>query len=265
MNNSEPLKRSEIDQVDALLRPYLLQNLEITKNYLAGLGFLRMNAGRDPEFSDQHLLTYVGHDFIESALSIHMLTVEGMQRVVRRELRFVVEASIKMCFIHQKEYRLPIKDKLLHFEHVLKSSNISIKKDINLMMLSEATRTSFSEELGRFYGDASNYVHLTTKQLAQRMEKLQAGETPGREKPEDVKNINDLVRRGYALSLVLLYHSTPSCVVGDWLVESDGGSNPWYFRRSKYIAEMDAYFDYKAERQNLLEELKSQRERGVEF
>lgn len=58
------------------------------------------------------------------------------------------------------------------------------------------------------------------------------------------------IERVMAASLVLLFHSVPSNVAGDWFVEDDGSSIIWHFAGSKFIAGIDSYFDYKHERQS---------------
>jgi hypothetical protein len=75
----------------------------------------------------------------------------------------------------------------------------------------------------------------------------------------------NFLRVGYAMVLVLIFHSVPDYVAGDFLVESDGTSNKWYFRKSKYIAGIDSRFDYKHERQEKLELIRRVRGEGIEF
>jgi hypothetical protein len=65
---------------------------------------------------------------------------------------------------------------------------------------------------------------------------------------------------------VLLFHSVPSWVAGDWLVDyEDGSSNKWYFGRSRFIAGIDSHFDYKFERSKRLAKIQAKRERQITF
>ncbi|WP_354681956.1 hypothetical protein [Cupriavidus necator] len=68
-----------------------------------------------------------------------------------------------------------------------------------------------------------------------------------------------------AASMVLLFHSVPSHVAGEWLVERDGSSANWYFMKSRFIAGMDANFDYKSERQDRLTEIQYARAAAIMF
>ena len=64
---------------------------------------------------------------------------------------------------------------------------------------------------------------------------------------------------------MLLFHSVPSWVAGDWLVDEDGSSNEWYFGHSRFVAGMDSHFDYKAERSERLAEIQAKRQRQIAF
>jgi hypothetical protein len=249
-----PSVAKEVRQTDYLIRCYL-----------AGIGFIIHDAARDPEFKTTHLLSYLAQDYIQSAISIIILAMDGVHSVARRELRFLIEASIKICFIQQKSYDSLIDEKLKQFDKELSSQSISIKQNLLLSLLPEGLRDGFCEEVGRVYGFTSNYVHLTPKQIEERIAAVDAGRTAARENLADVEALNALLSRGLACSLVLLFHSVPSWVAGDWLVEKDGSSNEWYFGRSRFVAGMDCHFDYKAERSERLGEIQAKRQRQIAF
>lgn len=115
------------------------------------------------------------------------------------------------------------------------------------------------------YGLTSAYVHLTPSQIMASIEAAQAGVTAGRERPHDIQGLNRLAERTMAASLVLLLHSVPRWVSGDWLVEPDGSSTAWYFMGSRFIAGMDGEFDYKHERQDRLTEIRDARAAAIRF
>jgi hypothetical protein len=246
------------------LRPDLVKPLRKTdymlRSYLAGISFIVHDAGREEEFKTTHLLSYLAQDYIESAVSISILTMEGVHNVAKRELRFLIEASIKICLIQQKSFESLIEEKLKEFDAELSSQRISIKQNLLLSLLPENLRDGFCEEVGRVYGLTSNYVHLTPKQIEERIASVDAGRTAAQENAADVKALNELLSRGLACSLVLLFHSVPSWVAGDWLVDKDGSTTNWYFSRSRFVAGIDSHFDYKAERHKRL--AKSQAKRG---
>jgi hypothetical protein len=108
-------------------------------------------------------------------------------------------------------------------------------------------------------------VHLSPHQIEERIAAVEAGRTAGKESAEDITDLNDLVSRGLACALVLLLHSVPEYVSGDWLVEPDGTTTNWYFMESKFFAGMDSHFDYKHERQEHLDTVRTTRQSIVRF
>ena len=130
----------------------------LTNDFLFILAFVGKDAGRDPEWWDTHLLSYTAHDILESTFGILSLSRDGLSSTCRRELRYLVELSIKVCYIEQQYQKLPFAEKLEAARRPLDSTNIGIKKNLSLSLLPETLRGDFCEELGRLYGDASNWV-----------------------------------------------------------------------------------------------------------
>ena len=106
---------------------------------------------------------------------------------------------------------------------------------------------------------------LTSEQISSRIFFIEAGRSIGNESAEDLANINSFLERIYAVSIIFMMHGVPDYVTGDWLVESDGSSNSWYFSASKFIASIDQQFDYKHERKSKLDEIKEKREMNTRF
>jgi hypothetical protein len=159
------------------LAEQLRQTDYIIRCYLAGIGFIVHDAGRAPEFTTTHLLSYLAQDYIESAISIITLAMEGVHNVVKRELRFIIESSIKIGFIQQKSYDSLIEEKLKQFDKELSSQSISIKQNLLLSLLPDSMRDGFCDEVGRVYGLTCNYVHLTPTQIEERIAAVDAGRT----------------------------------------------------------------------------------------
>jgi len=69
----------------------------------------------------------------------------------------------------------------------------------------------------------------------------------------------------FAASLVLLFHSIPEYVAGDWLVDTSGPATNWVFAESQFIAGIDSHFDYRHERQGKLAEIQALRQKLIRF
>lgn len=258
--------RTQFEHLPQELVAPLRETELIVRSYLQGLSFVIGDAGRDPKYITEHLLSYLAQDLIQSAVAITSLAMEGMISVAKRELRFIIESSIKLCFVQQRADRATtVAAKLQEFERELSSERISIKNNIDLSMLPEALRADFQDEAGRLYGITSGYVHLTPGQIQERIAAVDAGRTIGKESADDIHSLNRVTERALAVSLLLIFHSVPEWVAGDWLVESDGSTVAWYFTRSRFIATMDGYFDYKHERQQRFVEIQASRSSNIRF
>lgn len=269
MNNPvasmQMVQKTKVDQLPPEHAAALRKTDAMVRSFLSGFGFIIRDASRDPNYLDTHLLSYLSNEIIESAVSVVALASEGMHSVATRELRYLIEASIKICFVQQKSFSSTIEDKLSKFNAELASQRISIKKNLTLELLPDALQGQFVEEAGRLYGFASNFVHLSPQQILDSIERTKAGVSAGKERPADVESFNRFAERSMAVSLVLLFHSVPSWVAGDWFVEADETSVAWHFSASRFIAGIDSYFDCKHERQTRIEEVRAGREARVRF
>jgi hypothetical protein len=247
-----------------LIEPFK-QTTEIINGFLQWISFCAMDTGRDPEYVKNHLLYVLVDDYLESLVAAPLLIKEGIHRTVIRDARFLLEMSIKMAYIQQSEYRLPIETKISSFNKELSSPSISIMKKIKLGLIKEELMPDFYEETGRLFGYSSKYIHLTPEQIKSRILLIEAGRSLGKEDACDLWKLNSFLERIYAVSIVYIMHSVPCYISGDWLVESNGETTNWYFLASKFIAAIDEHFDYKHERQSRLDEIKKIRKQKIRF
>ena len=235
------------------------QNKTICREFIYGIQFITLNTSRDPNYTDNHLLSYLLYEYLQSIVSIESLVEEGIHNPCKRELRFILEMSLKLCYIQQKNYNSDINTKLESFKDILNSSNISIKKEINLSLIPKDEWGNFNQDVGRVYGKSSDYVHLSHDQIIERIELVDQGNIPGKESPGEITDLNDFIITCLSLSIVFLLHSVPEYVVEDLFVEPDGSSINWHLSKSKYIAYIDERYDYKHKRKDNLEKIKKER------
>lgn len=237
----------------------------VSRSFLNGISFIAMNSARDPNFFNENLLSYLSQDLLQSVYAIATLTDNGMQNAAKRELRFILETAIKLCYIQQEQGAMAISEKLTTFKEELNSPSISLKNRINLSLIPTEHHAMLLEETGRIYGQTSSYVHLSAAQVIERISAVNAGHTSGKESIESTKELISLSERALALSLVFIFHSIPKWVVGDFMIETSTALPDWHFLGSKYIAMIDANFDYKHERQKNLQEFIAARTQAVKF
>lgn len=233
--------------------------------FVQWIQFCMMDTARDPNFSKNHILSFLHQDIIETLFGVLSHVMEGIHNPSVRESRYLLELSIKVAFIQSQNYSSSIEEKLSEFDKEIKAPSISPMKRIDLIYLKEHTRVEFLQEVGRLYGAASSFVHVSPKSIEYRQNRVSEGRIMGKESKEDLKNLNDLLQSIFAASLVFLSHSVPQYVIGDWHVDSTGELKNWYYIKSKYIAEIDSTLDYKAERKEILNQVIKDRSLGIQF
>jgi hypothetical protein len=229
----------------------------ITQEFLSGIRFIATDAGRGEGTWDHHLLSCVFDDILESAFGILVLAREGGSNSAKRELRFLLELSIKVCCVEQSHGEKTLEEKMVAAKEMLDSTNIGIKKRIQLELLPEGLREEFRTELGKLYGSACNWVHVTVEQINDRIDRVDRGITAGKEDLPELADLIAQLERCYAAVLVLFLHSVPAFIAGDLLVESDGTSHRWCFEGSRFIAAI--------ERLSSLDRVKSRRKECPRF
>lgn len=241
------------------------RTIKIVDGFIKWLSFCVMDTGRSPQFKDNHLLHLLADDYLESLFIVPHLIEQGIHRPVIRDSRFILEMSIKMAYVQQTEYQLPIETKVNDFKKELASPNISLMRKVNLSMLSDELKEPFWEETGRTFGYSSKFVHLCPEQILKRASMIQEGRSIGKESEFDLDELNDFLERIFTCSVIFMMHSVPNYISGDWFVESNGATVDWYFTASKYISDIDKFFDYKHERKDKIQEIIENRNKNIRF
>lgn len=231
------------------------------------LSFCKMNFSRAGDIARRNFFLRVMDDFLQSIVAINFLCKEGIHHTCRRELRYLLELSVKACLISQKSENSEIdfEGQIEEHKKVLKKSEFNLINAVDCRLLPEQAAEEFKKEVKTLYGVLSAYSHSTPFQVSERVAREKSGKTIGYEGADELRELNEHAQLAYSYIATLLAHAVEEWVLGDFLVESTGGSNSWYFRKSKYIAMLDERFDYKHERQEKLQEIQSQRSVEIEF
>ena len=75
----------------------------IVRSHLGAMTFIIQNTARDVSYWNNQLLSYLAQDILESAVSVQALAIEGALSVAKREFRFLIEASVKLCYVQQQD------------------------------------------------------------------------------------------------------------------------------------------------------------------
>ncbi|WP_454850470.1 hypothetical protein [Rhizobium binxianense] len=217
----------------------------IASDLLIAMTYVRLQGTRYGASDDYLLFRFAPH-IVESTLAVTMNAKEGLQNAARRELRFLLEASVKLSSrdFHPEaksfEERLAgLNDRdqlfedyvatLTYFEEFEKSS--------------EANSTILS-----LYSELSRYVHATVPQFQEATSRAQRGEDAGMEAIATLNRFNKLAFQVYDIVLVRLFHGLGLSMAGDIFTGILDDEPKWRFHKGKFVSRLSKCFDYKHER-----------------
>jgi hypothetical protein len=239
--------------------------IEMRNSIIHCLSFCYMDSLRDGVSGEQNFFLRMIDDITQSVVSIEILAKEGILNTNKRELRYLIELSIKSCLIVNNTTKHSFKEQVDEYEKLLNSSNINQINILNFAYLQPDYEDEFKMEVKRLYGYLCKYSHSSSHQILERLARAEVGRTIGFEGVNELKTLNNDIEKVYVVVLVMVFHSIAQYVVGDFMVEPNGETVSWYFNRSKYINLIDQQFDYKQERQSILSQLKAKRIERISF
>jgi hypothetical protein len=232
----------------------------VTEQFIETLRMCWMAASRAPNYVERSVVLRLTDDMLECAVIQHTAVENTARNTARRELRYLLELGVKALFVDQQMPTSPFEHRLAFFERRVSTSGVTPElNDLQLEMLDEDGRRGFIRDMGRAYGLTSNYVHPSVDQIRERIDAAASGVGLGFDSAEVVASVADQTFDVYGLVLVLILHSLGATAAGDVLEGGYGEAENWLFRRHPYVAKIDEYFDYKAERAKRLERLRQWR------
>jgi len=241
------------------------RHINILNSFMQCLTFTNLNCSRRVDLREKLFFLSVIDDIYQSIVAIKLLSKDGIRNTCRRELRYLIELSIKACIISQQKSEKSVEEQIIEFRKIIQNTNNSQVKDIDFYFLSEPNKVQFFSEISRMYGDLCLYVHTSQKQMQERVKLIQDGRTIGLEGINELRELNSELGKSLSLIIVLFFHAIPSWCVGDYMVENDGKTVNSYFSKSKYFAaEIDSKFVYKHERQKDLYNIINERTSKIE-
>lgn len=206
---------------------------------------IRFQGARFSAHNDYLLFRFAPH-VVESTLAITMNAREGLQNAARRELRFLLEAAVKLSSrdVHPDatsfEARLVgLNDRDKRFEDYV--GELAYFDEFEGPAESNAAILSLYSELSR-------YVHATGPQFEDAMMRHRRGEDAGRESVATLNRFNKLAFQVYDLVLVRLFYGLGVSMAGDIFTGFLDDLPRWRFHKAKFVGRMSRCFDYKHER-----------------
>jgi hypothetical protein len=223
-------------------------------DFLTALRICWFYSSRGGSIYDNSIVIRSTDDLVQSTIATSVLLRNGMHTPIKRELRYIIESSVKNLYVDQQmEVRKPLPSlaerlDFLH-DHVDRSS-IDVREHLRLVAFDAATEKQFIDELNDVYRDCCAYVHPSKRQIEERLDLAEQGRSSGFETAEELRAIAKLMFRVYDMALTLYFHGFGLSMTGDVFTNGFDDRPEWKFHKGKYVKLVSAHFDYKVERKS---------------
>lgn len=222
-------------------------------------------ASRWQSFTDDYLFPRYLDDIVEAVTIAQFAIQNGALNPARRELRFILEVAVNIAFVDEKKSKLSLEERIEFYRGKgVKKINVDHVKDLPLRLLNEH-KERFSASVIKAWARSSNYVHLTKRQVDEKLELRGKGIELGFESIEMLIDVISEVHEVCSIVLVLAFETIGPSFTGDLMVDCLDLREEWAFHASEYIALIDAFFDYKHERKHKLPQLAEQRRQRIRY
>jgi hypothetical protein len=206
---------------------------------------------RAGEYSANSIVARSTEDLAQSVLAAWNLIQDGLINPVKRELRYLIESQIKYLFVDQQtESGKPLAklDERLDYLQANVDSSIDVREQLKLHLFHLDDAKQFVDELYDAYRECCAYVHVSRRQIEERLKLAEAGRSLGFETADELRKIGRLMFRIYDMALALYFHGYGASMTGDVFVTVLDDWPEWKFHKGKYVKIVSAYYDYKHER-----------------
>jgi nucleoside diphosphate kinase len=219
------------------------------------------------ESSGKSFLLWFSPDLTQSVKSSEVLIEKGLRNPARRELRFVLESSVKTLFVDQSLASAPFESREKFFEsNRVDSNSIDEANELELSLLDSRDSKACKEKIREEWGWASSYVHPSTHQVKERLEMQVWGRHGGDIEAQYVRKYAEEFFEiiGLVSVLVLEMIDTRSELTAADVISSLTDPPGWILRRHRFVGKIGEQFDDQLGRDEAqLERLKQERQKTL--
>lgn len=221
---------------------------KLVSDYALALNAVSLMSTRWGGYGQARLSVRMLDFFLESAISALSLVREGMLNPARREMRFLLEASIKAWWCDCVEPGGAVETKVRFLDDLGAARFRDVVETIEPRLLDVSTKTALLQLVTDLYARLSTHVHASTSGIGVDIRRFEKGQYVGFETIADVNRANDLFAQVLDVSLAATFESFDAGLVGDIFVTLLDKEPKWSFHRLPLVQAISHHFDYKAER-----------------
>lgn len=255
-------RQKRIDEHAALResQPYqaaVKQLDRLAADYGIALNAIDLMATRYPPFFETLITLRVKPHFVQSLIAAVWMAKEGMLDPARRELRFLLEASVKTLWLDMGGRRTDgshtdpgadVASKVDALDDLGAQRFGDIVDGLEFGLLSDEAKATYRQTATDLYSRLSTHNHISTTNVARDLSKFDSGRAFGFETVEEVDAVARLAKRVLDLALSSHFEAFDHGLVGDILVHVFDDEPRWAFRKTPLVGAINQHFDYKAER-----------------
>lgn len=237
---SEPYQAA-IKQLDRLLM-----------DYVKAVTAINLMATRHPPLFDQLIVLHINPHLIQSLLAAMSMAKDGMLDPARRELRFLLELSVKTFSLdkggEQKDYPEDVTSKIALLNKLRQVKFKEIVTNLSFNILTDDDVVTYRQNTNDLYKKLSTQIHVSAENISRDFANFDRDKYFGFETIAEINSFYQVCRRVLDVALASHFEAFDAGLVGDILVNIFDEDHRWTFRKMPLVGAIDQHFDYKFER-----------------
>ena len=228
----------------------------LVKDYGEAINAIDLMATRHPSFFTSWITLRMKPHLIQSLLATVLLVKEGMLDPARRELRFLVEMSVKTLWLDKGGGRtdendaiVDVADKVAALDDFRSQKFEVIVAGLEFGLLPADTAATYRQTATDLYSKLSTYSHVSGANVGRDLANFNRGRPFGFETTSDIEVIARLAKRVLDFALASQFEAFDRGLVGDIFVTIFDDQPRWTFHRTPLVSAISRQFDDKLERQ----------------
>jgi hypothetical protein len=253
MREVQAKRQSAIDAHEALRKSPGYETASRRTSKLIGDYGLALNAvalasTRWSGFENTRLGVRILDLLLESAVATMSAAHEGLFNAAHRELRFLLEASVKAWWSDAADDKGAVADKVSYLDDLGVMRFREIVEMLQPRMMDATLAARLMPAITNLYGQLSTRVHPSGAGVGGALNRFQKGGRIGFESIGDLVKMNALIEEVLDLSLASIFESFDESSTGDIFIQVLDDLPKWAFHKTPFVKGVSEHFDYKAER-----------------